>query len=89
MKENEENRPEVEVDLNVSDKGLSLKAKGAGILFLLFLSISGMIYVAYLISSTGGQIALFLPLLFLLFVTYQLINLAHGVFRTGMYIDNS
>ena len=89
MKEKEENTPEVEVALNVSDKGLSVKDKGAGILCLLFLSISGIIFVSYLMSTTEKSATLILPLLFLLYVTYHLINLAHGLFRTGMYIDKS
>lgn len=66
-----------------------MKIKGAGVLCLLVISISGIIYVAHLISITEKSTVLFLPLLFLLYITYQLINLAHALFRTGTYIDTS
>ena len=88
MEEKEENQGNLEVGVKVSDKVLSMKAKGAGVLVLLFISISGMIFVSYIIyDSDGKNFILYLPLLFLLFVTYQLINLAHALFRTGFYID--
>lgn len=84
---NENNKPDdMEVEVEVSSKGLSLKAKSTGILCLLAISISGLVFVAYLFATKDNGM-LMAPMMFLLFITYQLINLIHALFKTGIYID--
>lgn len=85
MEKNKDNESNVEVGVDVSDKGLSLKVKGAGTFCLLVLSICGIIFLAYIYAITDKDM-LIVPIMMLLFITYQLINLLHALFKTGLYI---
>lgn len=86
MDEPKDKDSNLEVDVALSDKGLSLKAKGAGTMVLLAISIGGIIFVAYLMAKYDNYI-LIVPLMFLLFITYHLINILLVLFKTGYIID--
>ena len=83
--EGPDKQTDVELDVEVSDRGLSMKAKGAGTICLLALSICGIIFLGYLAATTDSTM-LFLPILFLLFIAYHLINILHALFKTGLLI---
>ena len=86
MDEQKNKDTNVKLGVKVSEKGLSMKAKGAGVICLLALSISGIIVVAYLMAIHDNT-TLVVALLFLLYITYQLINVLHALFKTGNYIS--
>lgn len=85
MEEPKSKETDVELEVEVSDKGLSMKAKGAGTMVLLGISISGIVILGYFLATTGESM-LMAPILFLLFITYQLINILHAIFKTGAFI---
>lgn len=86
MNDSDDKDLDLEVDVAVSGKGLSLKAKGAGTMVLLAISISGIVFVAYLISKYDNSMLL-VPLMFLLFISYHLINILLILFKAGYLID--
>ena len=72
----------VEIEVRNEKVGLSMKAKGAGIIILLSISIGGIVLLGYL-ASTSGQAAsgfTILPMMFLLYITYNLIAVAGTMF---------
>ena len=72
-KENTKDHTRVDVEFKASKEELSLKAKGAGLLILLSISISGVIFMGYLMSKEGANSALMFPMMFLGYITYNLI----------------
>ena len=86
MENKEKQSSDIEVGADLSRDKLSLRAKGAGIFILLLLSIGGIIYMGYLLATTGN-IVIMVPLLFLLYITYALINTVNALFRTDAYIE--
>ncbi|MEX2495491.1 MAG: hypothetical protein WD448_05340 [Woeseia sp.] len=71
--DNSRNSGDIDVHVTASRDVLSMKAKGAGVLILLVLSIPGIIIVAYLMSTKDSNRMLILPLMFLIYITYELI----------------
>ena len=88
MPEQKNENTNVEIEAQVSKGRLSMKAKGAGILILLAISIGGIIFIAFLMYRQGESGPLIGPVMLLLFISYQLINVLHSLFNTGMYISN-
>lgn len=64
----------LEVDATASRDGLSLKAKGAGLFVLLAIDIVGMIFIGYQLTQKDSDINGYVPLLFLLYIGYQLVS---------------
>ena len=87
MEEKEQKEGHVEVGVEMSERGLSMKAKGTVVGVLLGLTILGIIFVAYLMATSEHGAVLMLPLLFLLFISYQLINVLHAILKTGLIIQ--
>ena len=85
MEEPKSKETDVDLGVEVSHKGLSLKAKGTGTICLLALSIIGIVILGYFLATTDNSMVM-LPILFLLYISYQLINLLHAIFGTGFGI---
>ena len=64
-----------------------MKAKGAGIILLLLVSISGIIMLGYFMATTEKGTILVLPMLLLLYITYALISTLNALFGTGLLIQ--
>jgi len=74
-KDEEENRiTDLDVQLIASKDELSLKAKGTGLFVLVAISISGIIFMGYLISMNNGSISLGTVLVFLFILASDLIK---------------
>ncbi|WP_417684977.1 hypothetical protein [Pseudidiomarina gelatinasegens] len=71
--DNEKNNIDVDVQFTAKRDELSLKAKGAGLLFLIALSISGIIILSLKMAELEKGAVLSVPILFLLYITYNLI----------------
>lgn len=78
------------VELEVShskEKGLSLKAKGAGIIILLCLTIGGIIFLSYSAMNAEQSKGSFviLPIMFLLYISYSLISIMGTMFTNHVW----
>ena len=74
---NDINNPDdsqLDVRISASKDNLSLKAKGAGILVLIALSIAGIVILGYQMKAEFSYI--FLPIIILGTITYKLIDSA-------------
>ncbi|WP_417439751.1 hypothetical protein [Idiomarina abyssalis] len=71
--DNEKNHTDVDVQFTAKKDELSLKAKGAGLLLLIALSISGIILLSLKMAEMEKGTVLFVPIMFLLYITYNLI----------------
>jgi len=81
------------VELEVShnkDAGLSMKAKGAGIIILLSISIGGIVFLGYTAMTTDSDKSMiaFMPILFLVWITYNLIAVAGTMFTDRVWEVN-
>lgn len=81
------------VELGVShtkNEGLSIKAKGAGVIILLCLSIGGIIFLGYTLITTESDKAImaFAPILFLVWITYHLLAVAGTMFTDRVWEVN-
>jgi hypothetical protein len=63
----------MDLDASASKEGLSLKAKGAGLFVLLALNILGIIVIGYQLTQKDADMKGYLPLMFLLWIAYELI----------------
>jgi len=82
----DEDKVELEVSHN-KDAGLSMKAKGAGIIILLSISIGGIVFLGYIamtVNSDRSSMAM-IPLVFLVWITYQLIAVAGTMFTDRVW----
>ena len=72
----------VELEVRNEKVGLSMRAKGAGIIILLSISIGGIVFLGYVaITSDQAQSGFaILPMMFLLWVSYNLIAVAGTMF---------
>lgn len=78
----------VELELaHTKDEGLSLKAKGAGIIILLCLTIGGIIFLSYLLITSESDRASFAiaPIMFLLYLSYSLIAVMGTMFTDQVW----
>jgi hypothetical protein len=64
---------EVDIQFTAKKDELSLKAKGAGLLILIALSIIGIILLSLKLADMEKGTVLFIPILFLVYITYSLI----------------
>jgi hypothetical protein len=64
---------QMDLDASASKEGLSLKAKGAGLFVLLALDILGIIVIGYQLTQKDSDFKGYLPLMFLLWIGYELI----------------
>ncbi|MGL6633607.1 hypothetical protein ACSZOF_09130 [Aeromonas veronii] len=83
-----EEKDHVELELSHSrDKGLSLKAKGAGVILLLCLTIGGMIFLAYTAITSGSDksIIIMVPIIFLLYLSYSLLAIMGTMFTDNVW----
>ncbi|WP_434150208.1 hypothetical protein ACR2R6_01590 [Methylocaldum gracile subsp. desertum] len=71
--DHEKNHTDVDVQFTAKKDELSLKAKGAGLLLLIALSITGIILLSLKMAEMEKGTILFAPILFLLYITYNLI----------------
>ena len=71
--ENENKHTEVDIQLTAKKDELSLKAKGAGLLVLIAICIIGIILLSLKMADMEKGTILFAPILFLLYITYNLI----------------
>ncbi|MBT3135647.1 hypothetical protein KL866_11110 [Alteromonas sp. ALT199] len=69
----------IDVELNVKQKGLSLKAKGAGLLVLLAITIIGIIVLGLKMAELENGNSLILPFFILSIIAYRLIALTAAV----------
>jgi len=72
-----------DLDLHVtaSHTGLSLKAKGAGLLVLLALTIGGIIFIGYQLSLKDSDSKGFIAIIFLMFIAQSLVATLDAVLR--------
>ncbi len=78
----ETNKPthsDMDLHASASKEGLSLKAKGAGLLVLLALDIAGIIILGYQLSQKDSDMKGFIAILFLMFIAKELIATIDGV----------
>lgn len=71
--DNDNKHTEVDIQLTAKKDELSLKAKGAGVLVLIAFCIIGIILLSLKMAETDKGTILFAPILFLLYITYNLI----------------
>ena len=64
---------QMDLDASASKEGLSLKAKGAGLFVLLALDIFGIIVIGYQLTQKDSDVKGYLPLMFLLWICYELV----------------
>ncbi|EHH2514736.1 hypothetical protein [Vibrio parahaemolyticus] len=70
---NEAKEQELNVEVTAKKDELSLKAKGAGILILIAICLVGIVLVALKMADSENMTVLFLPLIFLSYITNNLI----------------
>ena len=73
--------------IHTKGEGLSLKAKGAGVLILLCVTIGGIVFLSYTamtVESNMGSIII-LPILFLLYLSYSLIAIMGTMFTDRVW----
>ncbi len=71
---NQDNKStDVDIQFTAKKDELSLKAKGAGLLILIALSIIGIILLSLKLADMEKGTVLFIPILFLVYITYSLI----------------
>lgn len=83
-----EERDHVELELSHSrDKGLSLRAKGAGVLILLCLTIGGIIFLSYtaITSESDRSMIVMVPIIFLLYLSYSLLAIMGTMFTDHVW----
>jgi hypothetical protein len=71
--ENKNKHTELDIQLTAKKDELSLKAKGAGLLVLIAICIIGIILLSLKMADTEKDTILFVPILFLLYITSNLI----------------
>jgi|GEM_PF-3018293 len=87
--DHEKNHTDVDVQFTAKKDELSLKAKGAGLLLLIALSITGIILLSLKMAEMEKGTILFAPILFLLYITYNLIATLDAVLGlTVRYSDD-
>ncbi|WP_445372310.1 hypothetical protein ACH518_06590 [Methylomonas sp. HW2-6] len=69
----ENNHTDMDIQVTAKKDELSLKAKGAGLLILIAMCIVGIILLSLKMADMEKGTILFAPLLFLLYITYNLI----------------
>lgn len=69
----ESNHTDVDIQVTANKDELSLKAKGAGLLILIAICIVGIILLSLKMADMEKGTVLFVPILFLLYITYNLI----------------
>lgn len=69
----ENNHTDVDIQVTAKKDELSLKAKGAGLLILIAICIVGIILLSLKMADMEKGTVLFAPILFLLYITYNLI----------------
>lgn len=82
------NDDEVELEVSHSkESGLSMKAKGAGIIILLSISIGGIVFLGYtaITTKSDNSMIAFAPILFLVWITYNLIAVAGTMFTDRVW----
>ena len=86
MEKNESDRVELEL-AHSKKEGLSLKAKGAGIIILLCLTIGGIIFLSYIaLTSDSKNVAIVIaPIMFLLYLSYSLIAIMGTMFTDQVW----
>lgn len=70
---NEAKEQELNVKVTAKKDELSLKAKGAGLLILIAICLVGIVLVALKMADSENMTVLFLPLIFLSYITNNLI----------------
>ncbi|EKK9988774.1 hypothetical protein PP645_004488 [Vibrio vulnificus] len=70
---NEAKEQELNVEVTAKKDELSLKAKGAGLLILIEICLVGIVLVALKMADSENMTVLFLPLIFLSYITNNLI----------------
>ncbi|CAH1591405.1 hypothetical protein [Vibrio rotiferianus] len=70
---NEAKEQELNVEVTAKKDELSLKAKGAGLLILIAICLIGIVLVALKMADSENMTVLFLPLIFLSYITNNLI----------------
>ncbi|EGQ7967138.1 hypothetical protein BBM24_19780 [Vibrio parahaemolyticus] len=70
---NEAKEQELNVEVTAKKDELSLKAKGAGLLILIAICLVGIVLVALKMADSENMTVLFLPLIFLSYITNNLI----------------
>ncbi|ELK8311647.1 TPA: hypothetical protein I7693_21800 [Vibrio vulnificus] len=70
---NEAKEQELNVEVTAKKDELSLKAKGAGLLILITICLVGIVLVALKMADSENMTVLFLPLIFLSYITNSLI----------------
>ncbi|MGZ8160991.1 MAG: hypothetical protein ACXWT4_19630 [Methylobacter sp.] len=87
--DHEKNHTDVDVQFTAKRDELSLKAKGAVLLLLIALSITGIILLSLKMAEMEKGAILFAPILFLLYITYNLIATLDAVLGlTVRYSDD-
>lgn len=66
----------LDIELGVRKEGLSVKAKGAGLLVLISITIIGIILLSLKMAEMEHGSSLIIPIMILTFITYNLISLA-------------
>ncbi len=82
------NNDNVELELAHSkERGLSLKAKGAGIIILLTLTIGGIVFLSYIAATTESKngFIVMAPIMFLLYLSYSLIAIMGTMFTDEVW----
>ena len=79
---------DIELEItHTKGEGLSLKAKGAGVLILLCVTIGGIVFLSYTamtIDSNARGIVI-LPIIFLLYLSYSLIAVMGTMFTDRVW----
>ena len=86
MSDNDKDNVELEL-AHTKGEGLSLKAKGAGIVILLCFTIGGIIFLSYtaMTSESGKGTFAILPIMFLLYLSYSLIAVMGTMFTDHVW----
>ncbi|MCH1931264.1 hypothetical protein L9G16_13835 [Shewanella sp. A25] len=71
--ENDNKHTDLDIQLTAKKDELSLKAKGADLLVLIAICIIGIILLSLKMADMKESTILYLPILFLLYLTYNLI----------------
>lgn len=74
-----QNSPDLDMHFRASKDELSLKAKGAGLFVLIALSLSGIIFLGYLMSVNDGSSSPLFALGILFYLTTDLIKKLAGI----------
>ena len=78
-KDNSMEDQKLDVEINLKKEGLSLKAKGAGLLVLLAITVVGIVLIGLKAAELENGNSLMLPLLILSIIVYRLIGLTAAV----------